>query len=241
MAVQCYGTNAQRDSLSASTRTSRSFLFRTTPPDLAEYVHADAVEFLRSYPFKGSELIYCDPPYLSSTRKRSRVYRHDLTEADHGALLDALVQLPCLVTISGYASTLYESRLQGWHSIRFSAKAHDSVREEWLWANYRIPEELHDMQYFGANYRERQNFKRRMERLRRRIERLTRPEQHELVRWLSIQIGRGEVTNAAVPLTSRAVRSSRSFCQRRRPRSLGKHAGATHALCSLLLIGTRST
>ena len=35
--------------------------------------------------------------------------------------------------------------------------------------------------------------------------------------------------------------SSPIFCQRRRPRSLGKHAGATHALCSLLLIGTRST
>jgi DNA adenine methylase len=174
--------------------------WRNNYPDLAEYVHADAIEFLRSYPFKGSELIYCDPPYLSSTRKRSRVYRHDLTEADHGALLDALVQLPCLVAISGYASTLYQSRLQGWRSIRFSAKAHDSVREEWLWANYRIPEELHDMQYFGANYRERQNFKRRMERLRRRIERLTRPEQHELVRWLSTQLRQGEVTNAAVHL-----------------------------------------
>jgi DNA adenine methylase len=174
--------------------------WRNNYPDLAEYVHADAVEFLRSYPFKGSELIYCDPPYLPSTRKRSRVYRHDLTEADHGVLLDALVQLPCLVAISGYTSALYRSRLQGWQSIQFSAKAHDSVREEWLWANYGIPEELHDMQHFGANYRERQNFKRRMERLRRRIERLTKPEQHELVRLLSIQLRRGEMTNAAVYL-----------------------------------------
>ena len=96
--------------------------WRNNYPDLAEYVHADAVEFLRSYPFKGSELIYCDPPYLSSTRKRSRVYRHDLTEADHGALLDALVQIPCLVAISGYTSTLYQSRLRGWHSISFLPK-----------------------------------------------------------------------------------------------------------------------
>ena len=175
--------------------------WRNNYPDLAEYVQADAIEFLRCYPFNGSELIYCDPPYLPSTRKRSRVYRHDLTEADHGALLDALVQIPCLVAISGYTSTLYQSRLRGWHSIRFSAKAHDSVREEWLWANYRIPEELHDMQYFGANYRERQNFKRRMDRLRRRIERLTKPEKHELVRWLSTEVRQGEVPNAAVYLS----------------------------------------
>jgi DNA adenine methylase len=175
--------------------------WRDNYPDLAEYVQGDAVEFLRSCAFTGSELIYCDPPYLSSTRKRSRVYRHDLTEADHGALLDVLIELPCLVAISGYASTLYQSRLQGWCSVTFPAKAHDGVREEWLWTNYHIPEQLHDMQHFGTNYRQRQNFKRRNERLRRRIERLTKPEQHELVQWLSTQLRQGEATNAAVHLS----------------------------------------
>jgi DNA adenine methylase len=177
--------------------------WRSQYPKFAEYVQGDAVEFLRAYPFEGSELVYCDPPYLSSTRRRSRVYRYDLTEAGHCVLLDALVQLPCLVVISGYASSLYHSRLQGWTSIRFAAKAHDCVREEWLWANYRIPEQLHDMQYFGANYRERQNVKRRLERLRRRVERLTKPEQHELVRWLSTQLRQGDATNATVHLPQR--------------------------------------
>jgi site-specific DNA-adenine methylase len=177
--------------------------WRTNYAELAEYVHADAIDFLRIYPFKGSELIYCDPPYLSSTRKRARVYRHDLTEADHCALLDVLVQLPCLVVISGYPSELYHSRLQSWNTVTFSAKAHDSVREECLWANYRFPERLHDMQYFGATYRERQNFKRRMERLRKRIQRLTRPEQHQLVQWLSTQLTIGDATDAAIHLSQR--------------------------------------
>ena len=175
--------------------------WRSNYPELAEYFRADAVEFLRCYPFKGPELVYCDPPYLPSTRKRARVYRHDLTEADHCALLDALVQLPCFVVISGYASKLYDSRLQNWHSIRFPAKAHDSVREEWLWANYRLPERLHDMQYFGANYRDRQNVKRRMERLHRKIALLTKPEQHDLVWWLSTQLKQGDTTNAALHLS----------------------------------------
>jgi hypothetical protein len=113
------------------------------------------------------------------------------------------VQLPCLVVISGYPSKLYHSKLESWNTIRFPAKAHDGVREECLWVNYRIPERLHDMQYYGATYRERQNFKRRMERLRRRIVRLTRPEQHELVQWLSTQLSLGDATDAAVHLSQR--------------------------------------
>jgi DNA adenine methylase len=170
---------------------------------LAHFVHADATEFLRSYPWTGSELIYCDPPYLPSTRKRARVYRHELSESDHAALLDMFVRLPCLIVISGYASTLYRSKLKGWNSIVFPAKAHDGVREEWLWANYSFPEQLHDIRYFGSNYRERQNFKRRMERLRRRLDRLTKPEQHELSRWLSSQLKEGEGENARIYLPQR--------------------------------------
>lgn len=161
-------------------------------PNLAEYVHGDAIDFLRSFPFRGSELVYCDPPYLPSTRKRTRIYQYDLTESDHALLLDTLLQLPCSVVISGYESSLYHSRLQRWSNFRFRTKAHDSVREEWLWANYAFPEQLHDMQYFGANYRERQNLKRRMERLQSRIARLTKPEQHQLAEWIHSQLASGD-------------------------------------------------
>jgi DNA adenine methylase len=174
--------------------------WRTTYPQLAEFVQADAVEFLRSYQFKGDELVYCDPPYVPSTRKRARVYRHDLTEADHCVLLETLAQLPCFVAISGYESKLYGLGLKGWHAITFAAKAHDGLREERLWSNYPIPERLHDMRYFGEDYRQRQDFKRRMERMRRKIARLTKPEQHDLVHWLSIQLKRGDEINAGIYL-----------------------------------------
>jgi DNA adenine methylase len=172
--------------------------WRKTFPELADYVHGDAVQFLRSYPFKGSELIYCDPPYLASTRKRARIYRHDLSEADHRTLLRTLLQLPCFVLISGYSSQVYCSQLKDWVAKRFLAKAHDGVREEWLWANYSIPEQLHDMRYFGANYRERQNFRRRMERLRKKISRLSLPEQHHLLRWISEQLNMRHGNDAGI-------------------------------------------
>ena len=178
--------------------------WRSHLPDLAEFVHADAVVFLRSYPFQGTELVYCDPPYLPATRKRNRVYHHDLTEADHRSLLDVLVSLPCSVVISGYASGLYDKQLEHWSKIRFFAKAHDGLREECVWFNYSVPERLHDMRYFGANYRERQDFKRRMERLRRRIARLSLPEQHDLSQWLSAHLDQRDATYANLHIPQRA-------------------------------------
>jgi DNA adenine methylase len=177
--------------------------WRNNLPDLAEYIHGDAVDFLRSYPFQGTELVYCDPPYLPSTRKRIKVYLHDLTEADHRALLDTVVHLPCSVVISGYASGLYDGSLGNWGKLSFSAKAHDGIREECLWFNYRVPHRLHDMRYFGANYRERQNFKRRMERLRTRISGLSLPEQHDLNEWLSAHLDQGDAAYANLYLPRR--------------------------------------
>ena len=69
----------------------------------------DGLAFLRSYPFAGDELVYCDPPYLFETRtsRRSR-YTHELGDVEeHRALLDILTALPCMVMLSGYWSRLY--------------------------------------------------------------------------------------------------------------------------------------
>lgn len=158
--------------------------WQSNHPKIATFVVGDALNFLRTYQYTGSEVIYCDPPYLPSTRKRSRVYKHDLTQEDHLALLEVLKALPCRVLISGYPSALYKRELQGWNELRFSAKAHDGVRLECLWANYKVPDRLHDARFLGANFRERQDAKRRNQRLRNRISSLSKPEQHHLAAWL---------------------------------------------------------
>lgn len=166
--------------------------WRVHHPALAMFIAGNALTILRSYPFTGSEVVYCDPPYLPSTRKRSRVYPCDLTEDDHLELLSVLKKLPCRVAISGYPSRLYEYELRDWNDLQFVAKAHDGARAECLWINYEIPDELHDTRFLGASFRQRQDVKRRMNRLQARISRLTKPEQHHLAAWLSSQLnGRG--------------------------------------------------
>jgi hypothetical protein len=172
--------------------------WRTHHPHLATYIVGDALTVLRNFPFSGSELIYCDPPYLPSTRKRSRVYRHDLGEDDHVGLLAFLKQLPCRVALSGYPSLLYRHALSGWNEFHFRAKAHDTTRDECIWTNYTAPDHLHDPRFLGRNFRQRQDRKRRLARIQNRIGRLSIQEQHVIVEWLEGQLNIREKNDAAV-------------------------------------------
>lgn len=158
--------------------------WRAKYPGLCQLVHGDACDFLRSFRFCGEELVYCDPPYVSSTRKRPRVYRHDYTVEQHEELLAILQRLPCLIVVSGYTSPLYEAELRNWNRIDFSAKTHRGVRMESLWFNFEKPIRLHDSRYVGSSFREREIVKRRQERLRTRIARLHPIEQHALLEWM---------------------------------------------------------
>lgn len=92
-------------------------------------------------------LHYVDPPYLPETRstksrkggQRYHAYRHELTDADHVALLDALDALDRLagmVVLSGYPAQLYDDRLGHWRRVEIKALA-DGARErtEVLWLN----------------------------------------------------------------------------------------------------------
>ena len=55
-----------------------------------ELVHGCAHRFLDEFTFEGTELLYCDPPYLRRTRTSKQRYRFDYEEADHVELLERL-------------------------------------------------------------------------------------------------------------------------------------------------------
>ena len=59
-------------------------------------------------------LFFCDPPYLHGTRSTTRAYRHEMTEADHIALLDALKSADGMVVLSTYENPIYTAHLKGW-------------------------------------------------------------------------------------------------------------------------------
>lgn len=150
-----------------------------------ELVNDEAVSYLEKFQFAGSELVYCDPPYLASTRKRERVYRCDYAEKDHIRLIEVLRRLPCAVLISGYESGLYNELLSGWTKITFTAASHTGLRTEIAWMNYTPPEVPHDLSFIGNTFREREQTKRRHMRLRSRIERLSGAEKALLGEWFA--------------------------------------------------------
>lgn len=82
-------------------------------------------------------LHYVDPPYLHSARRAYgagvREYNHEMTEADHVALLGALRGLRGAVLVSGYAQPLYDEMLAGWERFERHAHGDGGARIEVVW------------------------------------------------------------------------------------------------------------
>jgi len=136
-----------------------------------ELVHGCALSFLRRFAFSGDELVYADPPYWPDARRRTRCYRHDYTREHHFELLDAILELPCRVMVSGYANAVYDDALREWqrHTV-FNYTQAGSV-EEVLWTNFKPDHRLHDYSFVGDDFRDRERIRRgrqaQVERLRR--------------------------------------------------------------------------
>lgn len=108
-------------------------------------------------------LIYADPPYWPAMRRRARCYRHDYTENDHRRLIDTITKLNCLVMISGYRNDLYDEHLAGWHRHDMALATQSGTVSESIWMNFSPTDELHDYRFAGADFREREAIRRRID------------------------------------------------------------------------------
>lgn len=87
-------------------------------------------------------LFYCDPPYVHATRTAPDAYAFEMKEDEHRALLAALKECRGKVMLSGYASELYDSMLEGWNRHTFdlpnNAAGGDTKRRmtEVVWCNF---------------------------------------------------------------------------------------------------------
>lgn len=95
-----------------------------------------AVELINRYN-TADVFIYADPPYLLTTRK-SNLYKHEMTNAEHEELLNALLSHQGPVMISGYDNELYNQYLVGWRKESKETLAEGGLkRTETIWMNYR--------------------------------------------------------------------------------------------------------
>ena len=146
------------------------------------FICGDAVEVLESVRPGVDTLIYCDPPYLAHTRRSRRSpYRHDLSEAEHIALLAYLRRVPCAVMVSAYPNELYSQTLSDWHHVTFVAPSRSGPRREVLWMNFAPGGPLHDTRYLGDTFRQREVFARQRQRWTSRLRRMTKPQQQAIL------------------------------------------------------------
>ncbi len=102
----------------------------------------DALTVMRSHDSEQT-LFYVDPPYLHETRARARrrgdnggVYRHELDDDQHEALLAVLCDLSGMVVLSGYPAAMYRDALRDWTMVERAALADGALpRTEVLWLN----------------------------------------------------------------------------------------------------------
>jgi DNA adenine methylase len=132
----------------------------------------DAISLLPKLALPAGAVLYCDPPYLLSTRKGRIYYEHEMNEDQHASLLALLQELDCRVLLSGYPSELYSSQLQGWRCITYRTRTRGKTVTECLWCNFPEPQELHDWRFAGKNFRQRLTWKRLATRWLARLDRM---------------------------------------------------------------------
>ena len=81
--------------------------------------NADALRIIERYDTPDT-LFYLDPPYVHDTRRDTR-YRHEMTDADHAALVDRLLCIQGRAALSGYDHPVYERLVNaGWDVLRWN-------------------------------------------------------------------------------------------------------------------------
>ncbi len=93
-------------------------------------VQIDQQDFRKLIPAydKPGTLLYCDPPYVKSTRS-SGSYRHEMSDQDHIDLIDTLIKYPEMVVLSGYQNEIYKKlERYGWQRIDFETACYAAGR-----------------------------------------------------------------------------------------------------------------
>ncbi len=138
-------------------------------------IAGDALELLPTLvsTLAADAVVYCDPPYVLSTRQGRFYYDHELSDQQHASLLALLQELECRVLLSGYPSELYVHQLRDWRCLHYRTRTRGKTVTECLWCNFPEPEQLHDWRYAGQSFRQRLAFKRLAARWLARLEGMT--------------------------------------------------------------------
>lgn len=102
---------------------------------MAQIENKSAFDLIANY--NNSEtLIYLDPPYLQSIRKRN-LYKYEMSDKQHEELLELIKCSKSKICLSAYDNDLYNERLKGWYTDEKKTTVQMGIqRVEKLYMNY---------------------------------------------------------------------------------------------------------
>jgi len=144
------GVSKKISSYQAKLRRLMPIADRLTDVQIANKDAIDVIERFDS----PKTLIYCDPPYPSTTREFPDAYVNDMTDADHREMAQILRDCDADVAVSSYHSSLYDELFvdHGWQRIDASetslsaspSSGSGSTRTESLYVNYTITDTMYN-------------------------------------------------------------------------------------------------
>lgn len=97
----------------------------------------DALTLIERYNHRDT-LIYLDPPYLQSLRKKN-IYKEELSDQQHLEMLDLIKKSKSKIILSGYDNDLYNTELCDWIVVEKATTAQFGIfRVEKLWMNFDV-------------------------------------------------------------------------------------------------------
>lgn len=103
----------------------------------AQIENTDALTLIERYDNENI-LIYLDPPYLQSLRKRN-MYKCEMSDEQHIEMLRLIKKSKSKIILSGYDNDLYNSELFNWVTVEKETIAQMGLhRTEKLWMNFEL-------------------------------------------------------------------------------------------------------
>lgn len=121
-----------KDGMAISVKSYLSAVSRL--PEIAERLkkvqieHDDYGTSIKRFDQPGT-FFYLDPPYVHSTRKTSKGYRHEMADSDHKDLVEILLKIQGKAMLSGYRNPIYGPlECAGWKRHDFKTTASSAAR-----------------------------------------------------------------------------------------------------------------
>lgn len=158
----------------------------------ATILQGNALELLPTLKLGPDDFVYLDPPYHPDARRDPDLYTFELTAKDHARLLGDV--LPALTAagvhwaLSGYRCDVYDQAAagHGWHRTDYQAMTRRGVVTESLWTPYDpAAVRLHDHQFLGTDFRERERIARKVRRWADKLKKLPHHEQGAIMEALA--------------------------------------------------------